>query len=81
MSTLSSGLETEPSKKAGGRSFVCCLLHAGFSLGLLFGPEKGDDMFLRSARWIPTDYTALCSRRYYYSNCFNFLIRIQVNSI
>jgi hypothetical protein len=27
----------------------CCLLHAGFFLGLLFDPKNGDDMFLQNA--------------------------------
>jgi hypothetical protein len=27
---------------------ACYLLHAGFLLGLFFGPENGGDMFLRN---------------------------------
>jgi hypothetical protein len=27
---------------------ACCLLHAGFLLGLLFDTEEGSDMFLRN---------------------------------
>jgi hypothetical protein len=29
-------------------SFACCLLHAGYLLGLLFNTEDGGDMFLRN---------------------------------
>jgi hypothetical protein len=32
----------------GKQRFACCLLHAGFLLGLLFSPENGGDMFLRN---------------------------------
>jgi hypothetical protein len=28
--------------------FACCLLRAGFLLGLLFNPEDGSDMFLQN---------------------------------
>jgi hypothetical protein len=27
---------------------ACCLLHPGFLLALLFNPEDGDDIFLRT---------------------------------
>jgi hypothetical protein len=30
---------------------ACCLLHAGFFVGLFFDPEDGGDMFLRDADW------------------------------
>jgi hypothetical protein len=33
--------------------------HAGFLLGLLFGPENGSDRFLLNVSWLSTDYTAL----------------------
>jgi hypothetical protein len=42
---------------------ACCLLHAGFLLGLLFDPENRDDMFLRNVGWLSTVYTALHPRR------------------
>jgi hypothetical protein len=41
-------------------SFV---LQAGFLLGLLFGPEEDDDMFLRSFGWFSPDYMASYARR------------------
>jgi hypothetical protein len=44
-------------------SFACCVLHAGFLLGLLFNPEDGGDMFLPDVGWLSTDYTALYPRR------------------
>jgi hypothetical protein len=28
--------------------FGCCLLHAGFLVGLIFDPEDGGDIFLRN---------------------------------
>jgi hypothetical protein len=37
---------------------VCSLLPAGFLLGVLFGPEDGDDIFLRNVTLSP-NYTAL----------------------
>jgi hypothetical protein len=30
------------------KSSACCLLHAGFLLGLLFIPEDGSNMFLQN---------------------------------
>jgi hypothetical protein len=38
---------------------ACCLLHAGFLLGLLFNPEDGGDILLRNFGWLSKDYTAL----------------------
>jgi hypothetical protein len=32
-------------------------------LALFFGPEEGDDMFLRNIDWSSTDYTAWYLRR------------------
>jgi hypothetical protein len=40
MSAPSSGIKQS--------SFACCLLHAGFLLGLIFNPEDGGDMILRN---------------------------------
>jgi hypothetical protein len=40
MSPPSSGVK-------GKASFTCCLLYAGFLVGLLFSPEDGGDMFLQ----------------------------------
>jgi hypothetical protein len=37
------------------------VLHAGFSLGLLFDPAAGNDILFRNAGWISTGYTALYS--------------------
>jgi hypothetical protein len=37
--------------------------HYHFSLGLLFNPEVGGNMFLRNFGWLSTDYTALYPRR------------------
>jgi hypothetical protein len=34
-------------------------LHAGFLLGLFFGPEDGGDMFLRNVGWFLKDYMVL----------------------
>jgi hypothetical protein len=48
------------------------LLHAGFLLGLFFDPENGGDMFLRSASWPSTDYTAVYSIRQNSSDCYLF---------
>jgi hypothetical protein len=45
-------------------SFACCLLHAGYFLGLLFNLEDRREMFLRNIGSILTDYTSLYSRRY-----------------
>jgi hypothetical protein len=45
------------------RRFACCLLHAGFLLGLLFYPEDGGDMFLRNVGRLSANYTALYPRR------------------
>jgi hypothetical protein len=42
---------------------ACCLLHAGFSLGLLFDPEDGGDMFVRNVDWHSLNYTALYPTR------------------
>jgi hypothetical protein len=42
---------------------ACYLFHAGFLLGLFFGPEDEGDMFLRNVGQILTDYTALYPRR------------------
>jgi hypothetical protein len=38
---------------------ACCLLHAGFLLGLFFDHEDGGDMFPRESRLTSADYTAL----------------------
>jgi hypothetical protein len=40
-------------------SSACCLLHAGFFLGLLFNSEDGRDMFLHNISWLSADYTML----------------------
>jgi hypothetical protein len=40
----------EEQAKQENKPFTCSLLHAGFLLGLLFNPEDGGDMFLRSVR-------------------------------
>jgi hypothetical protein len=40
-------------------SSVCCLIQAGFLLGLLFDPEDGSDMFLRNVDRISPDYMTL----------------------
>jgi hypothetical protein len=45
------------------QSSICCPLHIGFLLTLLFEPEDGGDMLLRNVGWLSTDYTLLCSRR------------------
>jgi hypothetical protein len=44
-------------------SLLATIFHTGFLLGLFFGPEDGDDMFLRNVVWLSTDYTALYRRR------------------
>jgi hypothetical protein len=44
-------------------SFICCLLYAGFLLGLLFSPEDGGDMFLQKVGRFSTGYMALYPRR------------------
>jgi hypothetical protein len=38
---------------------ACCLLHHGFSLGLLFNAEDGGDMLFRNFGRFSTGYTAL----------------------
>jgi hypothetical protein len=42
---------------------ACCLLYAGFLLGLLFDPEDRGDMFIRNVGWLQPDYTVLYGRR------------------
>jgi hypothetical protein len=44
--------------KAGGKQSF----HAGFLLGLFFGPEDGSYMFLQNVIWLSTVYTALYPR-------------------
>jgi hypothetical protein len=44
-------------------SSAYCLVHADFMHGLLFDPEDGDDIVLRSVGWLLLDYTALYPRR------------------
>jgi hypothetical protein len=53
------------------RAAACCLLHAGFLLGLLFNPEDEGDMFLRNVGSLSMDYRMLhqfssvrCSYKY-----------------
>jgi hypothetical protein len=36
---------------------------AGFSFGLFFDPEDGDDIFIRNVGWLLTDYRMLYARR------------------
>jgi hypothetical protein len=43
----------------GMQSSPCCLLHAGFLLGLLFNSEDRGDMFHWNVHWLTTDYTVL----------------------
>jgi hypothetical protein len=38
---------------------ACCLLHAGFLLGLFFDPEDGGNMFFQNVGRLSPDYTAL----------------------
>jgi hypothetical protein len=40
-----------------------CLIHPGLSLGLLFNPEYGEDIFLRNVGWLAPDYTVSYPRR------------------
>jgi hypothetical protein len=42
--------------------FACCLLDAGFCLGLFFSPEDRSDMFLWNVEWLSTGYTVLYLR-------------------
>jgi hypothetical protein len=44
-------------------SFACCVVHAGFLLGLFFNLEHGGDMFLRNVGWLLTDYKASCPQK------------------
>jgi hypothetical protein len=46
------------------RCSACCLLHAGFLLGLLYSPEDRGDVFLPNIGWLSTDYSALYPRRH-----------------
>jgi hypothetical protein len=50
MSPPSSQLKRKPSKKSVRRRYkqACCLLHAGFLLGLVSNPGDLGDMFLRN---------------------------------
>jgi hypothetical protein len=43
-------------------NIYCCLLHAGFFLGLVFIPEDGGDVFLRNVGRLWMGYTAFCRR-------------------
>jgi hypothetical protein len=46
---------------------ICCLLHAGFLLGLLFSSEDRGDMFFQNNSYLSTDYMALYHRWQNYS--------------
>jgi hypothetical protein len=53
-----------PSSGMKGKAiFTCCLLYAGFLLGLLFSPEDGGDMFPQKAGPLSTGYMALYPKR------------------
>jgi hypothetical protein len=43
-------------------SFTCCLIHAGFSLGLFFDPEDGGDILSRDGGWLAADYMCVISQ-------------------
>jgi hypothetical protein len=45
--------------------FTCCLLRAGFLLGLYFDPEDGRDMFLRFIGRLSLDKAALYPRSWF----------------
>jgi hypothetical protein len=45
-------------------SSTCCLIHAGFLLGLILDPEDGSHILPRNFGRLSPDYTALCSRRW-----------------
>jgi hypothetical protein len=67
-------------------TFACCLLHAGFLLGLLLNPKDGSDIFLRNVGLLLTDCTALCPRRWNHLCEINksykyFLINNETNKI
>jgi hypothetical protein len=49
-SVLKGKLSKKPpqSRQQAEQISACCLLHAGFLLGLLLNPEDGTDMFLRN---------------------------------
>jgi hypothetical protein len=53
-------LKRKPQKETG---LACCLLHAGFLLGLFFNPEDKGDISLRNVGCFSTDYTALYPTR------------------
>jgi hypothetical protein len=46
-----------PKNKLRKKSFY--MLHAGFLLGIFFGPEDGGDVFLRNISRLSKEYTAL----------------------
>jgi hypothetical protein len=48
-------------QRVGG--FVCCLLLAGYVLGLLFDPEDGDSTFPRNVNQLLPDYTKSIPRK------------------
>jgi hypothetical protein len=41
----------------------CCLLRAGFFLGLPLNPDDGGNIFLQHISWLLQDYTVLYPRR------------------
>jgi hypothetical protein len=49
-------------RRFGRTCSACCLLHAGFFLGLFFEPEYGYDIFLRNVGLFSADCTALYPR-------------------
>jgi hypothetical protein len=53
----------ETSMKQTASNAACCLLHAGFLLGLLFSPYDGGDMLLQNAGLLSPGYMALYSRK------------------
>jgi hypothetical protein len=61
-------------------SSACCLLHAGFLLGLFVDPEHGGNMFLQNMSWPSPKYTGLHPRRQNSSFMCNVLDKQQLVS-
>jgi hypothetical protein len=51
------------SSPSGLKRSAYCMLRSGILVCLLFNPEDGGNIFLRNVGWLPSDYTALYSRK------------------